>query len=172
MKLPQDGSLCSFSLLLVHSSFLCGASIQICGALLRVLNIGRKITGCTGDPWNGRTLEWSIPSPPPTIILQKFPRWIRSILFGLLKEVKFLTLKDATKTSICLEHRHGFYIGIFACIFGFAMTWHIFWLAIITFIAIIATVIIRLSGNDEHEVIPAAEVKKDYEKHVRSEQLA
>ena len=32
---------------------------------LKASKIGRKIEILTGDPWNGRTLEWSIPSPPP-----------------------------------------------------------------------------------------------------------
>ena len=40
------------------------------------------------------------------------------------------------------------------------MTWHIFWLAIVSFVAIVACLIIRLSGKDEHEIITAAQVKE------------
>ena len=54
----------------------------------------------------------------------------------------------------------GLYIGLFSLIFGFAMTWHIFWLAIVSFIGIITCLIIRLSGKDEHEIITAAQVKE------------
>ena len=54
----------------------------------------------------------------------------------------------------------GLYIGIFSLIFGFAMTWYIWWLAIISFVAIIVCLIIRLSGEDEHDIITAAQVKE------------
>ena len=39
------------------------------------------------------------------------------------------------------------------------MTWHIFWLAIISFVGIAACLIIRLSGKEEHEIITAEQVK-------------
>jgi cytochrome o ubiquinol oxidase subunit 1 len=54
----------------------------------------------------------------------------------------------------------GLFIGVFSLIFGFAMTWHIMWMAIISFIAIAVCLIIRLSGKDEHELITAAQVKE------------
>jgi len=40
------------------------------------------------------------------------------------------------------------------------MTWHLFWLAAISFIFILAIVIYRLSIKDEHGIIPAKEVEK------------
>ena len=64
----------------------------------------------------------------------------------------------------------GFYIGILSLIFGFAMTWHIFWLAIASFVGIVACLIIRLSGNDEHEIITAAEVKEMEAARLRRQQ--
>jgi cytochrome o ubiquinol oxidase subunit 1 len=54
----------------------------------------------------------------------------------------------------------GLYIGAFSLVFGFAMTWHIFWLGIASFAAILVCMIIRLSGKDEHDLIPASEVKE------------
>ena len=54
----------------------------------------------------------------------------------------------------------GLYIGALSLVFGFAMTWHIIWLSIISLIGIITCVIIRLSGNDEHDLITASEVKE------------
>ena len=52
----------------------------------------------------------------------------------------------------------GLFIGLFSLVFGFAMTWHIIWLAIIGMIGIIVCLIIRLSGKDDHSIITAAEV--------------
>ncbi len=65
------------------------------------------------------------------------------------------------KIFICLKIPPlAIYIGIFSLIFGFAMTWHIVWLAIVSFDGYHACLIIRLSGKDEHEVITAAQVKE------------
>ena len=43
---------------------LCGVCIQLYGFFKSIMN-RKKNRDLTGDPWNGRTLEWSIPSPPP-----------------------------------------------------------------------------------------------------------
>jgi len=47
------------------------------------------------------------------------------------------------------------------------MTWHIYWLAIVGLIGIVINVIIQLSGNDEHDLITAAEVQKIEEARIR-----
>ena len=55
-------------------------------------------------------------------------------------------------------------IGILSFIFGFAMTWDIFWLAILSALGVLVCTIIRLSGHDAHEVFSAAEVQAMEEK--------
>ncbi len=58
------------------------------------------------------------------------------------------SLRKNTKIFICPKILlSGVYIGILSMIFGFAMTWHIFWLAIVSFAGIVACLIIRLSGK-------------------------
>jgi len=139
---------------------LAGVCIQIYGLYksIKDRNINRDLTG---DPWNGRTLEWTTPSPPPIynfaatpIVDQLDPLW--AIKRG--HAPKPVTVYE----DIYLPHNTpaGFYIGVLSLIFGFAMTWHIFWLAGISFASIIIASIIRLWGEDVHECIPAAEVQK------------
>jgi cytochrome o ubiquinol oxidase subunit 1 len=66
----------------------------------------------------------------------------------------------------------GFYIGTCSMICGFAMTWYIWWLAMISLAAVIILATIRLSSKDEHELIPAAQIKKLEEARQNSEQYA
>lgn len=146
---------------------LCGASIQFLGLFWSILNRKKNWDHTGGDPWNGRTLEWSIPSPPPIYNFAVIPTVDQIDPLWAIKRGK------APKPQMDYEDIHlpkntpmGLYIGLLSFIFGFAMTWHIFWLAIISFIAIVICVIIRLSMHDEHEVITAAEVKEIEAKHL------
>jgi cytochrome o ubiquinol oxidase subunit 1 len=54
----------------------------------------------------------------------------------------------------------GLFMGVFTLGFGFAMVWHVWWLAIVSIVALVATVINVASNDDVEYVIPAAEVKK------------
>lgn len=146
---------------------LCGACIQIYGLYSSIKN-RRKNRDTTGDPWNGRTLEWSVPSPPPIynfaitpIVDQLDPLWAIKRGHSPRPEKQYEDIHLPVNTPM------GLYIGILCLIFGFAMTWHIWWMAIVSFIGVVACLIIRLSGVDEHMVITAAEVKKIEEAHLR-----
>lgn len=139
----------------------CGAAIQLFGFFWSIKNRekNRDLTG--GDPWHGRTLEWSISSPPPIynfaiipVVDQMDPLWAVKMGKAPLSKEHYEDIYLPVNTA------SGLYIGIFSLIFGFAMTWHILWLGIASFMAIVACAIIRLSGKDEHEVIPAAQVKQ------------
>lgn len=137
-----------------------GVCIQIYGLFMSIKD-RKKNRDTTGDPWNGRTLEWSIPSPPPIynfaitpVVDQLDPLWAIKRGEAPVPEKKYEDIHLPKNTPV------GLYIGILALVFGFAMTWHIFWLAIISLIAIIVCLIIRLSGGDEHELITAAQVEE------------
>jgi cytochrome o ubiquinol oxidase subunit 1 len=55
---------------------------------------------------------------------------------------------------------HGFVLGGLAFIFGFALVWYIWWLAILSGLAMLFTVIARACDDDTHYTIPAAEVER------------
>jgi len=140
---------------------LCGATIQFIGLFWSIKNRHKNWDHTGGDPWNGRTLEWSIPSPPPVYnfaiiptVDQIDPLW--AIKRGQAPEPRehYEDIHLPKNTPLAI------YIGIFSLIFGFSMTWYIYWLAIISFVAIIACLIVRLTGKDEHEVITAKQVKE------------
>ena len=136
-----------------------GASIQFLGLFWSIKNREKNWAG--SDPWNARTLEWSIPSPPPIynfamipIVNQIDPLWATKRGHAPPQQTTYEAILLPKNTPI------GFYIGIFSLVFGFAMTWHIFWMALFSFIGIAVCVIIRLSGNDEHDLMSAEDVEK------------
>lgn len=144
-----------------------GALIILCGACVQLYGLYQSIADrknnldTTGDPWNGRSLEWSIPSPPPIYNFAIIPTVDQLDPLWAIKRGKAPKQKEEYEDILLPKNTPmAMYIGILCLIFGFAMTWHIFWLAIISLISVIACLIIRLSGEDEHDIITAAEVKK------------
>lgn len=141
---------------------LCGAAIQFFGLFYSIKHRKRLWDHTGGDPWNGRSLEWSTSSPPPVYnfaiiptVDQIDPLWAQKFEEKSYSvPVRYEDIEMPINTPIAV------YIGAFSLIFGFAMTWHIFWLAFISFFVILVLVIYRLSGTDEHEIIPASEVEK------------
>ena len=114
----------------------------------------------TGDPWNARTLEWSTASPPP------------SYNFAITPEVDDIdAFWDMKRSKEPLPKRHfeplylpkntpcGLFIASSAFIFGFAMVWHIWWMAAIGILGVILTVIIRNTSGEHELVLSAAKVK-------------
>ncbi|MBA2727735.1 MAG: cytochrome o ubiquinol oxidase subunit I [Parachlamydiaceae bacterium] len=138
---------------------LCGVTIQAYG-LYKSIKDRKKNLDTTGDPWNGRTLEWSIPSPPPIYnfaiiptVDQLDPLWAIKRGLAPKPEVGYEDIHLPQNTPM------GLIIGLISLVFGFAMVWHIFWLALVSLIATIVCLIIRLSGEDEHLLITAKEVQ-------------
>lgn len=116
----------------------------------------------TGDPWDGRTLEWATASPPPIYNFAIIPVVEDRDAFWDMKE-KGIAFKRPTQyepIEMPKDSWHGVAIGVLAFVFGFSMIWYIWWLATLSFLGLIAVVIARASLNDIHYTIPAAEVAR------------
>ncbi|MEI6531372.1 MAG: cbb3-type cytochrome c oxidase subunit I [Chlamydiota bacterium] len=140
---------------------LCGATIQVLGLFLSIREGIKKKNPSGRDPWNGRTLEWTTSSPPPIYnfaiiptVDQIDPFWATKMGTGAVQSKEYEDIYLPKNTPMAL------YIGLATLTFGFAMTWHITWLSILSFIMGIVFVVIRLSSKDEHDVILAAKVKE------------
>jgi cytochrome o ubiquinol oxidase subunit 1 len=115
----------------------------------------------TGDPWNGRTLEWSTVSPAPFYNFAIAPEVADRDAFWAAKQAKTPSPKaEYTDIELPKNTPMGMFIAAFALIFGFAMIWHIWWLVIVGLIGAITTIIVRISDEGTDYVIPAAEVEK------------
>lgn len=116
----------------------------------------------TGDPWNGRTLEWSTTSPPPFYNFAHQPVVDARDPFWESKRHP----KDHSKPVIYQEipmpirSPMGFYIGLASAVFGFAIIWHIWWLMIVGILGILFFTIIRLSDDHVEYFVPAEKVEK------------
>jgi cytochrome o ubiquinol oxidase subunit I len=145
-----------------------GAIIIFCGVGLQLLQLYVSIKNrkdnmdTTGDPWNARTLEWSTSSPPPFYNFAHSPE-VHGI--DAFWEMKHSNKSEGTKPPY--ENIHmptntslGFYIGVLSFVFGFAMIWYMFWLAIICSVGMVACVIIRLYQTDTEFEVTAKEIQE------------
>ncbi|MBW4062041.1 cytochrome o ubiquinol oxidase subunit I [Candidatus Saccharibacteria bacterium] len=115
----------------------------------------------TGDPWNGRTLEWSVASPAPVynfavlpVVSERDPFWEAkeaNQAYGLAKYSDIVMPKNSGM---------GLIIAGFAFIFGFAVVWHIWWLVALALLGVIVSIVVRASDDDTEAIIPAAEVQR------------
>ncbi len=118
----------------------------------------------TGDPWDGRTLEWSTASPPPEYNFAIIPDVQQRDAFWAMKMNR---VKNNIKyQSIIMPKNTGLPIIIasFAFLLGFGMIWHMFWLAILSALVIITCIIIRSSEPEHEYMLSAAAVRKNEDK--------
>lgn len=115
----------------------------------------------SGDPWNGRTLEWSVPSPAPhynfavTPVVTHRDQWWQEKEHG--KKNK-LVLQDI---ELPKNSAMGFYIAIVAGLIGFGVIWHLWWLVAIGFVTVVVLVIIRTMDDDSTFILTKEELAEE-----------
>ncbi len=116
----------------------------------------------TGDPWNGRTLEWAIASPAPFCNFGRVPVVEDLDALTDMKERDVLYKRPGKFEAIHMPKNTGlgFILGVFAFLFGFAMVWHIWWMAIASRLAMVSAVVVRANSEDVDYYVPAEEVER------------
>lgn len=119
----------------------------------------RHLIDTTGDPWDGRTLEWATPSPPPFYNFTVIPEATTRDAFWEMKQHKIpkLVYEDIHMPK---NTAAGIYIAIFAFFAGFGFVWDIKWLAVVSVIGIIVVFVQKTFNENSEYVLTAAEVKK------------
>lgn len=114
----------------------------------------------TGDPWNGRTLEWSTSSPAPVYNFARIPEVDDRDWFWNVKRLGVTGPNIAKYEDIHLPKNSPFGIIIAGCCFaiGFAVIWNIWWLAVAGLVGAIAAFIVRSTDDNTEYTIPAAAV--------------
>lgn len=121
----------------------------------------RDTTG--GDPWDGRTLEWSIPSPAPhynfaiTPVVTEQDDWWYQKRRGLQQPVR----ADYQAITMPKNSAFGLIIGVTAGLLGFGLIWHMWWLAIVATLTIVLVVIHRTLNDDSEYTISADELYRE-----------
>jgi cytochrome o ubiquinol oxidase subunit 1 len=114
----------------------------------------------TGDPWNGRTLEWSVPSPAPFYNFVKQPIVTKRDQFWADKQSG--RTHDVEYESITLPKNSGLSVVIagFAFLFGFGMVWHMFWLSGLSLLGIVTTLVVRSMNEEPEYTLSPRDVEK------------
>ncbi len=140
-----------------------GVLIILLGVFFQVLQLAysiwkRKELAVGPDPWSGRTLEWATSTP------------IAEYNFATLDAVHdrdaYWTVKKAHEKLSAQYHDihvpnnsgYGALIGAAALGVGFALIWHIWWLAGVSIVTLIALAIASTQRTDVEHVITAREV--------------
>lgn len=129
-----------------------------------------QLRDVTGDPWDGRTLEWSTSSPPPaynfafTPVVHDTDAWWDMKQRGFTRmRSGFLALHMPKNTPA------GLVLALLSTAGGFAMIWHLWWLAVLSLVAVVAYAIWHTFNYDRDYHIPADEVAAT--EHARTQQL-
>jgi len=151
-------------------AFIIGAGI-LCQVIQIIVSIRdrKKNVDLTGDPWDARTLEWETASPVQFYNFAVLPKAEELDDFWERKQRGEAWPKPARYSDIHMPRNTGtgVVIGAFSLVFGFAMIWHIWWLAIVGLVGMIGTFIYRTFDNDVDYWVPAAEVERIENEHRR-----
>ncbi|MYN14406.1 cytochrome o ubiquinol oxidase subunit I [Pusillimonas sp. TS35] len=125
----------------------------------------------TGDPWNGRTLEWSTSSPPPSYNFAFTPRVHSLDAWWDMKQRGYQRPIDGfVPVHMPKNTGAGFIVAMLSTACGFALIWHMWPLAAVSFIATVAYTIYHTFNYKRDYHIPANEVARVEE--ARTLQLA
>ncbi|MGN7102999.1 cytochrome o ubiquinol oxidase subunit I [Ralstonia holmesii] len=144
----------AFGALLIAIGIACFL-IQLVVSFLR----REELRDTTGDPWNGRTLEWSTSSPPPQYNFAFTPLVHDSDAWWQMKQYGYRRPQEGFKPiHMPKGTAAGIVLAGLSTVCGFALIWHIWWLAILSFAATIVSAIIHTFNYKRDYYIPAEDV--------------
>jgi cytochrome o ubiquinol oxidase subunit I len=143
-----------------------GAAVILAGIILQIAQLAvsirrrEELRDTTGDPWNGRSLEWATPSPPPAFNFPVLPRIEGEEAYWTAKQraIQQAHISDEPAYAEIEMPRNsptGFICAFFATFVGFALIWHIWWLAILGGVGAYATFVVFAWRDRVEYVIPA-----------------
>ncbi|WP_255322840.1 cytochrome o ubiquinol oxidase subunit I [Lysobacter sp. K5869] len=130
-----------------------------------------KLRDQTGDPWQGRTLEWSTSSPPPaynfafTPVVHDNDAWHDMKQRGFQRPTSgFIAIHMPKNTAA------GLIIALLSTVCAFAMIWQMWLVAGVSFVAMLVATIVHTFNYKRDFYIPADEVTATEDQ--RTQQLA
>jgi cytochrome o ubiquinol oxidase subunit I len=139
---------------------LTGIGLQIAQLVVSIRH-REQLRDVTGDPWNGRSLEWSTASPPPAFNFGVLPRIEGEDAYWTIKQQARLEDEpDYEAIEMPRNSPTGFVCAFFATFAGFALIWHIWWLVIVSALGAFATFVVFAWRDRTEYLVPADEVAR------------
>jgi cytochrome o ubiquinol oxidase subunit 1 len=139
----------------------------LCQILQLVVSVRRRaeLRDATGDPWDGRSLEWATASPPPVFNFAVMPNVNGEDAYWEIKakaKQQELELREPDYRDIEMPRNSptGFVCAFFATVMGFALIWHIWWMVALGFVGAFATFVGFAWRDHDEYLIPAGEVAR------------
>jgi len=149
----------------------CGAVLILCGIAFQIVQLvvsirqREQLRDETGDPWDGRSLEWATASPPPAFNFAFLPAVSgEDAWWDSKRRANRRATPDETPRYRDIEIPRnsptGFVCAFFATMTGFALIWHIWWMVAAGAIGAFATFVVFAWRDHDEDVIPAREVER------------
>ncbi|WP_165491114.1 cytochrome o ubiquinol oxidase subunit I [Lichenihabitans psoromatis] len=148
-----------------------GAAVILCGIICQIIQLvvsiqqRDELRDVTGDPWDGRSLEWSMASPPPVFnfavlpdVHDEEPYW--GMKHSAQEQHQLPDTPDYEPIEVPRNSPTGIVCAFFATLIGFAMIWHIWWLAIVGLVGAYATFVVFAWRDRTEYEIPAETVAR------------
>ncbi|MDB5449623.1 MAG: cytochrome ubiquinol oxidase subunit [Phenylobacterium sp.] len=140
---------------------------MVCQALQLVVSIRHRdeLRDVTGDPWDGRSLEWATPSPPPSFNFAVPPNVQGEEAYWFIKQRAILEQAFAPEPAYQPIHMPrnsptGFVTAFFATLAGFALIWHIWWLLALALVGAYGVFVVFAWRDIGEYEVPAEELER------------
>lgn len=143
-----------------------GLCLIFCGLFTQVYQLYVSIKerkqnrDLTGDPWNGRTLEWATPSPPPFYSFPAIPTVTGRDAFWEMKKQGTHLQKRYEEIELPKNTGMGIYVSAFGFLAGFGLVWEIYWLILIGVAGVAGCLIVRSLDRETEYTLSAEKVKE------------
>jgi cytochrome o ubiquinol oxidase subunit 1 len=148
-----------------------GAMLILIGIIFQIMQLvvsirhREELRDRTGDPWDGRSLEWATASPPPAFNFAIMPDVSGGDAYWAMKQrarQQGLPYNEPTYRDVEMPRNSptGFMSAFFATVMGFALIWHIWWMVAAGFVGAFATFVAFAWRDHDEYIIPAAEVAR------------
>jgi cytochrome o ubiquinol oxidase subunit 1 len=139
----------------------------LCQIVQLVVSIRQReaLKDVTGDPWDGRSLEWATASPPPAFNFPVLPNVEGPDAYWALKAAAREQQRAADEPAyepieMPRNSPTGVVCAVFATVVGFALIWHIWWLAIAGLLGAYATFVVFAWRDRSEDELSAVEVAR------------
>ncbi|AJG22658.1 cytochrome o ubiquinol oxidase subunit I [Cupriavidus basilensis] len=147
---------------------LCGAVIIGAGIVALLIQLAVSVRDrkqnpdLTGDPWDGRSLEWATASPAPFYNFAHVPHITSLEQHWDDKEARRAYVRPAHYEDIHMPRNTsaGVIVSAFGLVLCFALVWHMWAIAGLGLLGVIGTFIARTYNRDVDYYVPAAEVER------------